>query len=79
MLPDESRMMAGLADQKGIQLGGWQDRFIEWFRGLDFYEKLKLKLDQPAREQIMLLIVDPKSLIPTRTQRKIKTHRIGAL
>lgn len=38
-LPDGSRMSGGLTDRRGIPLGTWQDRFIEWFRDLGFLDK----------------------------------------
>lgn len=38
-LPDGSRMSGGLTDRRGIPMGKWQDRFIEWFRDLGFLEK----------------------------------------
>jgi hypothetical protein len=39
LMPDGSRMAAGLADRNGIPFGKWQDRFIDWFRDLGFLEK----------------------------------------
>jgi len=39
ILPDGSRMAAGLADRNGIPFGRWQDRFIEWFRDCGFLQK----------------------------------------
>lgn len=39
VLPDGSRMAAGLADRNGIPFGRWQDRFIEWFRDCGFLQK----------------------------------------
>ena len=38
-LSDGSRMSAGLTDRNGIPFGTWQDRFIDWFRDLDFLQK----------------------------------------
>lgn len=39
IMPDGSRMAAGLADRNGIPFGKWQDRFIDWFRDLGFLQK----------------------------------------
>jgi endo-1,4-beta-xylanase len=39
VMPDGSRMAAGLADRNGIPIGKWQDRFIDWFRDLGFLQK----------------------------------------
>jgi acetyl esterase/lipase len=39
MLPDGSRMTAGLSDRNGIPFGKWQDRFVDWFRDLGFLQK----------------------------------------
>ncbi|MBL8218570.1 MAG: alpha/beta hydrolase fold domain-containing protein [Bryobacterales bacterium] len=38
-LPDGSRMSGGLTDRKGIPLGTWQNRFIDWMRDLGFLGK----------------------------------------
>jgi endo-1,4-beta-xylanase len=29
----------GITDRRGIPLGTWQDRFIDWFRDLGFLDK----------------------------------------
>jgi acetyl esterase/lipase len=39
MLPDGSRMTAGLTDRNGIPFGKWQERFVDWFRDLGFMQK----------------------------------------
>ncbi|MFM8878287.1 MAG: alpha/beta hydrolase [Verrucomicrobiota bacterium] len=49
VLPDGSRMAAGLADRNGIPFGRWQDRFIEWFRDCGFLQKSGLET-RAARE-----------------------------
>jgi acetyl esterase/lipase len=38
-LPDGSRMSGGLTDRRGIPMGTWQYRFIDWFRDLGFLQK----------------------------------------
>lgn len=38
-LPDGSRMSGGLTDRRGIPLGAWQYRFVDWFRDLGFLGK----------------------------------------
>jgi hypothetical protein len=38
-LRDGTRMTGGLTDRKGIPLGAWQHRFVEWFRDLGFLGK----------------------------------------
>lgn len=38
-LPDGSRMSGGLTDRGGIPMGSWQDRFVDWFRDLEFLQK----------------------------------------
>jgi endo-1,4-beta-xylanase len=32
-------MSGGLTDRRGIPLGAWQDRFIDWFRDPGFLDK----------------------------------------
>ena len=39
ILPDGSRMTAGLTDRNGMPFGTWQFRFIDWFRDLGFLQK----------------------------------------
>ena len=38
-LPDGSRQSGGLTDRRGIPLGTWQARFVDWFRDLGFLQK----------------------------------------
>jgi endo-1,4-beta-xylanase len=38
-LPDGTRMTGGLTDRRGIPMGTWQYRFIDWFRDLGFLQK----------------------------------------
>lgn len=38
-LSDGTRMTGGLTDRKGIPLGTWQYRFVDWFRDLGFLDK----------------------------------------
>lgn len=49
VMPDGSRMAAGLADRAGIPFGKWQDRFVDWFRDLGFLQKPGLET-KAARE-----------------------------
>ena len=38
-LPDGTRMSGGLTERRGIPMGTWQHRFIDWFRDLGFLQK----------------------------------------
>ncbi|MEZ5398495.1 MAG: alpha/beta hydrolase [Bryobacteraceae bacterium] len=38
-LPDGNRQSGGLTDRRGIPLGTWQQRFIDWYRDLGFMGK----------------------------------------
>jgi endo-1,4-beta-xylanase len=53
VLPDGSRMAAGLADRNGIPFGQWQARFIDWFRDCGFLQKPGLET-RAARESAAL-------------------------
>jgi endo-1,4-beta-xylanase len=59
VMPDGSRMSAGLGDKNGIPFGKWQDRFIDWFRDLGFLQKPGVET-KAAREVAAFVAQPPR-------------------
>lgn len=67
-LPDGTRMSGGLTDRRGIPLGTWQYRFIDWVRDLGFLSPLGTET-KAARDTAYHLANPPRLFMPGQPRR----------